>query len=422
VKAPRILYLTESFHPVLGGGERHVREVGSRLAASGFPVTVVARRGDLAWPAEETLDGMRVLRVQPAGTGRSRKYAMVLPAIEVLRRERNSYDVVIVPGTRVLGLPALLLARALRKRVVLQAEINGEMSGEIYTWGTAAHRPAIRRVVGAGVALRNTLMRDADAWVAISQEIRRELLRAGVPESKAAYIPHAVDTSRFAPATAEERHTLRRRLGLPEGATLVAYTGRLLRGKGLETLVDAFAAVAPRHPRSHLLIVGSGAGQVLSVEQDLVARVRAAGLEERTTFTGRVECVEDYLRASDVFAFPSLFEALGLSLIEAAACGLACVGSRTGGIVDVIEQDASGFLCPPGDAAAFATALDALLADPARRHAFGRRGIEVARTRFDLTDSVSRYRALLASLLPAGRESHGPLEPARRTLEQASRR
>jgi glycosyltransferase involved in cell wall biosynthesis len=400
VRAPRILYLTESFHPVLGGGERHIREVASRLAASGFATTVVARRGEPSWPAEEVLDGMRVIRVPPSGPGRRGKYAMVPAALAVLRRERRRYDIVVVPGTRVLGLPALLLGRALRKRVVLQAEVNGEMSGEIYTWGTFAHRGAIRRGVGAAVALRNTLMRDADAWVAISQEIRRELLRAGVPERNAVYIPHAVDTSRFAPASAGERRALRERLRLPLEATIVTYTGRLLRGKGLETLVDAFARVAARRPEAHLVLVGSGAGQVLSVEQDLATRVNAAGLAGRTTFTGRVERVEEYLKASDVFAFPSLFEALGLSLIEAAACGLPSVGSRTGGIVDVIDHGASGYLCVPGDPALLSEALDSLLADSARRDAFGRRALEIARTRFDLTDSVDRYRALLVALLP----------------------
>jgi glycosyltransferase involved in cell wall biosynthesis len=338
---------------------------------------------------------------------------MVPAALAALRRERASYDVVIVPGTRVLGLPALLLGRALRKRVVLQAEINGEMSGEIYTWGTFAHRPSIRTAVGAAVALRNTLMRDADAWVAISHEIRRELLRAGVPERNAVYIPHAVDTSRFEPAPPAERGDLRRRLGLPLEATIVTYTGRLLRGKGLETLVDAFARIAARRPEAHLVLVGSGAGQVLSVEQDLAARVQAAGLAGRTTFTGRVESVEEYLKASDVFAFPSLFEALGLSLIEASACGLPGVGSRTGGIVDVIEHGASGYLCAPGDPVALAEALEPLLADPARREAFGRRALAIARTRFDLGDSVDRYRALLAALAP-------PRGGARERLEEPS--
>jgi len=394
VRLPRVLYLTESFHPVLGGGERHIREVGSRLAASGLATTVVARRGEVAWPEQERLDGMRVLRVPPPGPGRRGKYAMLPGALAALRRERNTYDVVIVPGTRVLGLPALLLARALGKRIVLQAEVNGEMSGEIYTWGTAAHRPAVRQVVAAGVALRNTLMRDADAWVAISHEIRRELLSAGVPDAKAVYMPHAVDTARFAPATPEERRRQRVRAGLPIEGTLITYTGRLLRGKGLEVLVEAFARLASSHPEALLVIVGSGAGQALGVEEGLRAQVRAAGIEGRVRFTGRVEHVQAYLQASDIFAFPSLFEALGLSLVEAAACGLPCVGSRTGGIVDVIDDGRSGYLCPPGDAAALAGALESLVADPRRREAFGRVGLSIARTRFDLADSVERYRAL----------------------------
>jgi glycosyltransferase involved in cell wall biosynthesis len=290
------------------------------------------------------------------------------------------------------------MARALGKRVVLQAEVNGEMSGEIYTWGTPAHRPGVRRLVGAAVALRNTLMRDADAWVAISQEIRRELLRAGVSESKAVYIPHAVDTGRFSPASPQERARQRERLGLPADHTLVIYTGRLLRGKGLDVLLDAFARLSARHPLAHLVLVGSGAGQALSVEDELQQQARTAGLSDRVTFAGRTDDVQGYLQAADVFAFPSLFEALGLSLVEAAACGLPCVGSRTGGIVDVIEHGGSGFLCTPGDAAGLAEALEALLADAARREAFGRRGLEIARTRFDLEDSVARYRALLLSV------------------------
>lgn len=415
MRLPRVLYLTESFHPVLGGGERHIREVASRLAASGFATTVVARRGDSSWPAEETLDGIRVLRVPPPGPGRRGKYAMVPAALAALARERAGYDVLIVPGTRVLGLPGLLLARALGKRVVLQAEVNGEMSGEIYTWGTSAHRPGVRRLVGAGVALRNTLMRDADAWVAISHEIRRELLDAGVSEQKAVYIPHAVDTRRFSPATPDERRLQRGRLGLPQDRTLILYTGRLLRGKGLDVLLDAFARIAARQPLAHLVLVGSGAGQALSVESDLQEQARTAGLTERVTFTGRVENVQDYLQAADLFAFPSLFEALGLSLVEAAACGLPCVGSRTGGIVDVIEPGHSGFLCTPGDAAGLAEALEALLTDPARREAFGRRGLAIARTRFDLEDSVARYRALLLSVCVAPRG----LEPRRERAPRA---
>jgi glycosyltransferase involved in cell wall biosynthesis len=177
----------------------------------------------------------------------------------------------------------------------------------------------------------------------------------------------------------------------------VVYTGRLLRGKGLEGLLDAFADLARRRP-AHLVLVGSGAGQSLSVEETLRSRVAAEGLAPRVTFTGRVDDVAPWLRAADVFVFPSAFEALGLSLLEAAACGLPLVGSRTGGIVDVIAEGRSGRLVPPSDTASLRAVLEELLADEPRRIAFGQEARASARARFDLGDNVAAYRALFAEL------------------------
>jgi glycosyltransferase involved in cell wall biosynthesis len=392
----RILFLTESFHPVLGGGEQHIRALGERLVQAGMGATVVTRRGEASWAREEMLAGIRVVRVFPPGPGRTGKYAMVLPALAAVWRE--PHDLLVVRGTRILGLPGLLAGRLRGRPVVLQPELNGEMSGEVYLWGTPwAHGPA-RPLVRGGVALRNALLRDADAFVAMSRQIRDELLDAGVAGERIALIPHGVDTGRYHPADARERAELRARLRLPASALVVTYTGRLLKGKGLETLIDAFATLAAGDLRPHLLIVGSGAGQALSIEAEVKAGVEARGLGGRVTFTGRVENVEDYLRASDIFAFPSVFEALGLSLLEAAACGLACVGSRTGGIVDVIEDGASGLLVPPGDAQALAGALATLASEPDRRLGMGQRGRQVVLSRFDVEDSIDRYRSLFHEL------------------------
>ena len=393
-----VLFLTESFHPVLGGGEGHIQQLSRRLAAAGLRASVITRRIDAAWPAEETLDGVRVVRVGPAGRGRRGKYAMVGPALAALRRERHGFDVLVVRGTRVLGLPGVAAARALGKSVVLQPELNGEMSGEVYTWGTTLHVPAVRRAVGVGTAARNLLLRDADAFVAMAHAIAAECLAAGAAPERIVRLPHGVDMARFSPASAEEQRALRVRQGLPESGVVATYTGRLLRGKGLETLVDAFATIAAEEPRAHLMIVGSGDGQTLSVEPELKESVRARGLESRVTFTGRVDDVGERLRASDLFVFPSEFEALGISLIEAAACGLPAIGARTGGIVDVIEDGASGLLVAPRDVAALAWAMRTLMADPERRRQMGRRARQIARDRFDLEDNVSRYAALFREL------------------------
>lgn len=394
----RVLFLAESFHPVLGGGEAHIRQVATELARRGMPATVITRRSEASWPEEEELDGVRVLRVGPTGPARRGKYAMVPRVVRALGRQRGGFDVMVVRGTRVLGLPGLIAARWLRKPVVLQCEVGGEMSGRIYTWGTPWDRPVVRAVVGGVVHARNRLFRDADAFVAISDETRREFLTAGLDPGRVHHIPHGVDTEEFRPARPDERRALRERLGLATEARLVTYAGRLLRGKGLEVLVDAFAALAPRVADARLVLVGSGSGQALDAEAALRQQTAERGVVARVTFAGRVENVPDWLRASDAFAFPSFFEAMPLALLEAASCGLPCVASKVGGVPDVIEDGVSGWLVSPGDRAGLASAIEAAL---------GRTGIAAARGAaaratilacFDFARNVDRYRALFEEL------------------------
>jgi glycosyltransferase involved in cell wall biosynthesis len=388
----RVLFLTESFHPTLGGGETHIRRLGAQLVAAGDGATVVTRRADASWPAEDEVDGIRVRRVPPPGPGRSGKYRMLPAALGAALGESARHDVLVVRGTRVLGLPGLLAARARGTAVVMQPEINGELSGEALTWGKSWAAGLLGGVVRGAVALRNGLLRDADAFVAMSRLIRDEMAAAGVPGERIRLLPHGVDTRRFTPASAEERASLRARLGLPAGI-LAVYTGRLLRGKGLETLVDALAH--PSVPSELLaILVGSGEGQALDATAELRRRVAERGLEGRVVFAGRSDRVEDYLRAADLFVFPSLFEALGISLVEAAACGLPAVASRTGGIVDVVEHERSGLLVTPGDAVDLARALAALARDPERRAAMGERARQVAVSGFDERDVLEGYRSL----------------------------
>ncbi len=218
-----------------------------------------------------------------------------------------------------------------------------------------------------------------------------------------------MDPERFRPATAEEKLALRRERGLAEGV-LAVYSGRLLRGKGLETLLDAFAAIADRAAGLGLVLVGSGEGQALSIEDELRRFVAARGLGTRVAFAGRTDRVEDYLRAADVFVFPSVFEALGIALVEAAACALPAVASRTGGIVDVVEDGVSGRLVAPGDAAALSEALLDLSGDPALRSRMGREARAIALARFDERDGIERYRALFREV-SSERSSASP--PAR---------
>jgi glycosyltransferase involved in cell wall biosynthesis len=322
---------------------------------------------------------------------------MLPGALAAALGEAAAHDVLVVRGTRVLGLAGLLAARARGAAVVMQPETNGELSGEAFTWGKVWSDGIPGDAVRGAVALRNRLLRDADAFVAMSRLIRDEMVAAGVPGERIRLLPHGVDTTRFRPADAEERASLRARLGLPAGI-LAVYSGRLLRGKGLETLVDALAEPAVPAELTAIL-VGSGEGQALDATEALRRQVAERGLDGRVVFAGRTDRVEDYLRAADLFVFPSIFEALGIALVEAAACGLPAVASRTGGIVDVVEDGGSGILVPPGDASSLARGLAALARDAGRREAMGERARDVALDRFDERDVLEGYRALFREVI-----------------------
>jgi glycosyltransferase involved in cell wall biosynthesis len=392
--AVRPLFLTESFHPTLGGGEGHIRELASSLAASGFEPSVLTRRASGDWPAAELLDGIQVIRVGPAGPGRAGKYRMLPAVVGALGEELPRHHLLVVRGTRVLGLPGLWAGHRAHRPVVLQPEVNGEFSGAIHTWGTLFEKTATSRLYQAAFGVVRWALRRADACVAMSQRIQQEMRDAGVPEARIHLIPHGVDLERFRPAQPGEASQLRRSLGLPEGAILLLWTGRILKGKGLEDLLEAFSRIAG----AELVLVGSGEGQALSNEAALRSRAAQPDLAGRVRFVGRVQRVEDYLRAADLFVFPSHFEALGLSLIEAAACGLPAVGARTGGIVDVIDEGRSGLLVPPGDPEALGAALRRLVGDPAERKRLGGVARGVAEERFDRDASLGRYRELFSGL------------------------
>lgn len=399
----RIVFLAESFLPTLGGGETHLHQLGRRLVEAGGSVSVVTRLGRPGWPRREVMDGVEVVRVRPSGGARAGKYLMVPAALGAVLRRRAA-EVLVVRGTRVLGLPGLLLGRGAGLPVVLQPEVNGELSGEVYWWGRRWDRPWARAALRALVAVRNPLLRDADAFVAMSRAIGEEMRRAGAPAGRVHLIPHGVDVGRFRPAEPAEKADLRRGLGLSPDGPLAVSAGRLLRGKGLETLLEAWGEC--RAP-GQLVLVGAGDGETLSVEGELRARAARPDLAGRVVLTGRVADVAPYLRAADVFAFPSRFEALGLALIEAGACGLACLGSRTGGIVDVIEDGASGRLLPPGDVPAWTRALEEVLGEPNRRAAWGARAREVAVSRFNAESSFARYWSLFRELAGGRRPAAG---------------
>jgi glycosyltransferase involved in cell wall biosynthesis len=171
---------------------------------------------------------------------------------------------------------------------------------------------------------------------------------------------YAVGVSDVELAASALAATPRRWSGTVRPFTLVTVGTMAQTYKGQDVLIDAVSSCVNSGLDLHLVLVGDGKHR-----PEFEARAAAAGLGGRVQFVGQVpagSAVRSYLDKADVFVLPSRTEGLPRALIEAMARALPCIGSRVGGIPELLPDEA---MVPPGDAAALAAKIRAILSDPA---------------------------------------------------------
>jgi glycosyltransferase involved in cell wall biosynthesis len=399
-----VCILTEEFYPVMAGVEMHILTLADQLAGRGLGVRIITRRLDGGWPRHAVISGHRVDRLPPQGGGQLKKWLMILPALRWLTAHRWEYDLIYAPHFRTLGIPAVIAGRLLRKPVVLLEAVHGEMSGEIFDQGL--RRLRLSRAFGPlrlALRLRNRIIRGADAFVANSAEVAAEYRRHGIPPERIRHIPHGVDTGRFRPPSAQERARIRRRLDIAPDAEVVTYVGRLVTYKGLPMLIDVWERVIGSHADACLILVGSGAeGTAYDCESVLRRSVAERGLGASVRFAGSVRRVEDYLKASDVFVFPSIRDTFAIALVEAMACGLPVIVMPKGGPGEIVTAGHDGLVASDPDE--FRGALVRLLGDPSLAGSLGRAARRTVMERYGRDREVAAYLDLFSGLAMVKKE------------------
>jgi glycosyltransferase involved in cell wall biosynthesis len=154
----------------------------------------------------------------------------------------------------------------------------------------------------------------------------------------------------------------------------ILYAGVLTPLKGIHHLVNAFAAVAAEFPSVQLCIIGKDANKTYAA--DLTEQANKLGLKDRVRFMGAMSQSElaFWMANSSVLVLPSTSEGLGRVILEAMAAGTPVIGSRVGGIPELVEDGARGFLVPPGDENALAEKLRWILNNPAKSSEMGKSG------------------------------------------------
>ncbi|MGA8739826.1 MAG: glycosyltransferase family 4 protein [Terracidiphilus sp.] len=258
--------------------------------------------------------------------------------------------------------------------------------------------------------------RSAHVVVCNSRSLRERALALSIaPASKLVLLgegsSNGVDSARFSPGSS----TIREQFGIPPGAPVIGFAGRLTADKGLPELLEAFAAILRQEPNAYLLLVG----WFDAAEDELVVAVRErVEGHPQIVCTGFVPDAAPYYRAMDLMVLPSWREGFPNAILEAAASGVPVVATICTGSRDAVIPEVTGLLVPPGYPDAICEAVMSLLRDSDRRgrmSAAARRWvIENYDDRRVLGTAVAFYKSLLGHTGTEG------LEDARKVAETAT--
>ncbi len=363
----RLLYWTETYWPLIGGVQTYSRQFIRAIQELGYEVSVITVRLDDS--AEfETVDGAAVHRLPIHDVLRGRDPAAFMSLRQKIAKIRQEFDPDI--GHVNFYGPSIALYMEANKRAPIPTVIATHL--DLTTSG------------GFGAIVGRAF--DQAEWVtAVSRAALDDLVEAfPAIREKSSFIYNGLDTSDT------------RALPLPKGPPRILCFGRLVREKGFDTALEAFAKLRHSIPEAHLTIAGDGPERAALEQQ-----AKKLGVEETVNFAGWIapENIYDLIADSTVVVVPSRWqEVFGLTALEAALMARPVVASFTGGLKEVVVDGTTGFLVPIDDSTALADRLQDVLADRNLAEKFGAAARASALERFSIEVNAQSYDALYRRL------------------------
>jgi glycosyltransferase involved in cell wall biosynthesis len=248
------------------------------------------------------------------------------------------------------------------------------------------------------------VLRRFERIVAVSSEIRRELIRAGATPETISVVLNGIDPGVFRRDAALGR-PFRIQLGIPEDAIVIGAVGRLEPQKRFDLLIDTFSQIRLTHPGVRLVIAGDG-----SLHEALQTQIAALALQDCCRLIGHVQDVRPLHAALDLFVQSSDYEGTSNAVLEAMALETPIVATDVGGTAEQVTHDVHGLIIPPGDAPRLRAAIESVLTNrsaAATRAAAARRRVEET---LSFTARVRKIEGIYDEL--AARKKPWPSVPA----------
>ena len=351
----------------------------------GYEVDVIARMG-LNESSYEEIDGIKVHRVpSPYNVNAMRELARL--------NSRKSFDLIHAHGTCGISYP--LFRFKVRKPLV------------VHTHGTALgmvlHRFSPPTIVTLKDSLKSKVRestaiirqkaywQSADMLLAVSYFLKNEIEKLyNIDRTKIEVAYNGVDTSVFRKTDGSDES---KKLGL-EGKRIILYVGHFGLRKGIIYLIEAMRKILREEPDAFLLCVG-GTPEWLGTDvywRILKEKIEQNGIQKSVRLMGQVphQKLPVYYSMADVFAFPSLYEAMGKVVVEAMACETPVVASRVGGIVEIVENGRNGFLVEPKDVKGLGEAILRVLQDKHLAKKLAQEGRRTVESKFTWKHTVEQ--------------------------------
>lgn len=238
----------------------------------------------------------------------------------------------------------------------------------------------------------------ADAVVAVSDYVKRELLRLDISLPSVDVVYEGVDTSSFYPGIFD-RDVARQEFGIPSNVPLVVMIARYEKNKHHNVVVEACSKLRLEFPGLQLVLVGDGHEDPFVYEQ-VKTQLRSLGMEDAVTHLGFQRDIRKIEVAADVIVLCAEYEALGLALLEGMALGVPVIGSDSGGPGEVVKDGVNGYTVSSNDSGALAERLSLIVGNVEHARRLGEAGRRTVEEQFDVKASADKmgqiYRRLLA--------------------------
>jgi phosphatidylinositol alpha 1,6-mannosyltransferase len=355
----RVALVTGNYNYVRDGANQALNRLVDFLLRQGVNVRVYSPT--VEEPAfEPTGDLVSVTSVPIPGRP---EYRLGLGLSPRVRRDLKQFapNVVHIASPDIIGHRAVTWAR--RNRIAAVASVHTRFDTYLAYYHMQALEPLARGIM-------RRIYQRCDAILAPSDSIAA-VLSAQRMNKYIAIWSRGVDRGQFNP----ERRDMewRRSLGIADDEPVISFLGRIVMEKGLDVFSGAIDALAERGAPHRALIIGEGPARPWFEEQLKKQDAIFVGHQEK-------EDLAHALASTDLFFNPSITETFGNVTLEAMACGLPVVAAVATGATSLVRDGETGTLVEPGDADAFADALEAYVRDPELRRKHGDAGLAFAKT------------------------------------------